>query len=299
MILLRRGLGRIMPESGAVIILGAGGQLGRQLLAQFGRAEGTTVRGYDLPELDITDGSRLRQTLIDARPRCVINCAAMTNVDACELEPDKAAAVNAESVAVLAEACDRVDALLVQLSTDFVFDGRLRRHYREEDIVGPLSVYGRTKLSAEQYARDCRRHLVVRTACLFGPGTGNFVARMLGRAMSGQPLRIVNDRAGSPTYAPDLAEAIRRLIDVNADGVCHVVNSGTASWYELAKTAVQLAGLEASIEPIRSYEYSCPADRPAFSGLDTHRYGQLTGHRLRPWREALHEYVAGRTWISG
>ena len=279
------------------LVLGAKGQLGRQIVSEFRSAGCRDVVAYDIEDVDIADQDALRRAVLDVSPGCVLNCAALSNVDACELNPQQTEAVNARPVSLLADVCQGINAQLVQISTDFVFDGRSTTPYREDDPANPLNVYGRSKLAAEQHARGCARHLIVRTSWLFGPGRENFVARILGRALTGEPLSVVSDQIGRPTYCIDLAVAIRRLIDVGATGVYHVSNAGTASWHELAAEAVRLAGLDVTIKAIATSEYASPAQRPAYSVLDTKRYQQATGHQLRDWRLALQDYMEGRSWM--
>ena len=187
-----------------ILVTGSRGQLGRALERVAAKRSDVFV-GCDLPELDITDAAAVHAAVREAKPDAVINCAAFTAVDAAEVEAQRALAVNGTAVEVLASAADAVGAVLVQISTDYVFDGTARRPYREDDPLNPRSVYGRTKLAGERAAVAARRHLVARTAWLFGEGR-NFVAAICKQIESGaSTLRVVGDQRGCPTYAEDLA----------------------------------------------------------------------------------------------
>lgn len=275
-----------------VIVLGAEGQLGRQVVTTLNKRAVWDVIACDLAQIDITDEPRVQDFVKRHQPRWLVNCAAMTNVDACESRTEEAEAVNAEAVAHLAKASNAVGAKLLQVSTDYVFDGRATRPYRENDPTDPINAYARSKWRGEQNACSCDRHLIVRTAWLYGLQSQNFVAKILSRAQSGLPLRVVNDQFGSPTYANDLADAVERLMRIDAEGVFHVVNSGRASWHELATAALAFAGLQhVTVEPVPTTAYPTPAQRPCFSVLDCSKYAAATSHEIRPWNEALRDYV--------
>jgi dTDP-4-dehydrorhamnose reductase len=225
----------------------------------------------------------------------VINCAGYTAVDQAEAEPELAWAVNAEGAEAVARACAQAGAHLVHLSTDYVFDGRGRRPYREDDPPAPLSAYGRSKLAGEERVRRVLPGaLIVRSAWLFGPGRADFVDKVLARARQGRRVRVVADQVGSPTYTVDLARALVELGRRRVGGVLHVVNAGQASRYELARQAVRLAGLEVElVEPVSSREYVLPAARPAYSVLDSRRAARLLGGPLPTWLDALRRHLAG------
>ena len=276
-----------------VVVLGAGGQLGRQLLLALGRSGAWEAVGYRHSEMDVSDSAARRECVRLERPDLLINCAALTHVDACETDP-RTFDVNSRPLEVMAKACNEAGACLVLPSTDYVFDGNASRPYREDDPPGPLSRYGQSKLEAEILARSCERHLIVRTAWLFGPFSRNFVDAILARAEAGQPLRVTDDQFGSPSYAPDVAECIERLVAREIKGTIHIANSGQASRYELAREALRQAGLSVSVTPIRSTEYVLPAPRPAYSVLNCEKYTALTGHTPRDWRIALRDYLDHR-----
>lgn len=274
-----------------LLVTGSRGQLGRAL-AQSGPARGHAVAGYDLPELDITDAAAVRRVVEAERPDAIVNCAAFTAVDAAEADEARATAVNGDGVANLAVMANAVGAVLVHLSTDYVFDGRPGRAWREDDPTGPLSAYGRSKLAGERVASLAAQHLIVRTAWLFGEGW-NFVEAIRKQLDAGRrELAVVSDQVGSPTWAVDLAEALVELLERGARGVVHVVNDGAASWHAFACEIVRLLGAGAAVRAVRSDELGRPAPRPANSVLDTSRLRELLGHGLPPWQDALRRHLA-------
>jgi len=278
------------------LVTGAGGQLGYCLAERLRRhARFELAEALDHKALDVTDEEAVRAAIGELRPDVVAHTAAMTQVDRCESEPEAAELANALAPGFVAEAARSVGARLLHVSTDYVFDGRGQRPYREDDPTGPRSVYGRTKLEGERRAlAACPDALVVRTAWVFGPGA-NFVATILraaARARRGGPgLRVVDDQRGSPTYAGHLADALLRLVELDAGGLYHVVNSGTATWWELARAAVDAWGHpELPIEKVTTDEFPRPAPRPAWSVLDLGR-AERAGLRMPAWREGLRAYL--------
>lgn len=279
-----------------VAITGAQGQLGSELLRQLG----PEAVGLDLPEFDLTDRTRLLDTLQSLRPGAVINTAAYTQVDKAEDDVAVCRAVNATGVAHLAEACRRLDCPLVQISTDYVFGRDLTRStpYRETDAPGPLGVYGQTKLEGEQHAAAWPKHYIVRTCGLYGqlgPRTpGNFVTTMLRLGRERDHLRIVNDQHCTPSYVPHVARAIRFLLGTGQYGLYHLVNTGQTTWYALAAELFRLAGLPVHLEPITTAQYGARAPRPTYSVLDIAKYHTLPGCPIMPpWKDALVEFVGG------
>jgi len=228
------------------------------------------------------------------RPDWIVNCAAYTQVDRAEAEPEIAQRVNAAGAANLARAARITGARLLHMSTDYVFDGRAARPYREDDPVGPLNVYGRTKLAGEQAVRDIMpdAHLIVRTQWLFGPGGANFVATIVRLARERSELKVVNDQHGRPTYAPDLAAALWKLVACGARGTVHCANEGAATWFELATAAVAAAGLRTAVVPCSTGDMPRPARRPPYSVLDCTRYEGIAGSPLRPWQLALKQLTS-------
>lgn len=278
-----------MPAVNA-IVLGAGGQLGSELVRLLGPDSGVTHA-----EASITDPESIEQLLRRRRPEIVFNCAAYNAVDRAETERDMAFAVNGQGPANVALACVRSGARLVHFSTNFVFDGTLGRPYVEADEPAPLSVYGSSKFEGEQRVLDILPSaLVIRTSALFGDtGStikgGSFPERILERAMSGQPLRVVADQMVNPTYAGDLAPAALGLAESGLEGVVHLVASGCAGWDEFARAVLQESSARATVSPVPSAELSAPARRPLHGCLASTRVDAL-----RPWREGLHEWAVRR-----
>ena len=277
------------------LVTGAGGQLGRALCRRLGSR---LAWGGGRGELDIRDADAVRRLVREVQPDVVINAAAYNQVDAAESEPGEALAVNAEGPLHLARAARDQGALIVHVSTDYVFDGRRAEPYTEDDAANPISAYGVSKLAGELLvASAAAEHLLVRTSAVFGAGGsrakgGSFVDRILARARAGEPLRVVADQLFSPTYAPDLAGGILALVDAGARGLFHVTNQGSCTWNEMATTALEIAGPRVPVQAIRTEELGAPARRPAYSVLDNARYRALGLAPLRPWRDALREMLA-------
>jgi len=272
------------------LVTGADGQLGRELVARLG-ADLAWSGGR--AELDVTNGNAVVTVLERVRPDVVFNAAAYNRVDKAEVEPGRALEVNALAAHALALAARETGARMVHFSTDYVFDGEGSRPYREEDAAHPISCYGVSKLAGElMVAVADPAHLTVRTSGVLGSGGsrqkgGSFVERILAQARGGQPLHVVSDQTFSPTIAGDLADAAIALARADVRGLVHVTNEGSCSWHELARAALERAGISAPVEAIAAADLGLPARRPAYSVLDTSRYRGLGFPRLRPWREAL------------
>jgi len=268
-----------------VLLTGAGGQLGKELsrlLPERGHETIPLARA----DLDITDSRFVTRTIEEHAPDLVVNAAAFTGVDAAETEIETAYTVNALGTRNLAVACERGGCDLLHAGTNYVFDGTLDRPYEPFDPPNPLSVYGRTKLAGDEYVmRLCRRWYVVRTAGVYGEG-GNFVRTMLRLAGERDEVRVKNDEYVSPTYARDLASGIIQIVEAGEYGVYHLTNSGSCSWYEFALEIMRLSGAEVRVTPVPSAGFPLPAPRPANGVLS-----DLGSPRLRPWHEALLEYL--------
>jgi dTDP-4-dehydrorhamnose reductase len=274
-----------------MLVTGHRGQLGRALL-RSAPDHGFDVCGADLPELDIADGDALRRAVLSSRPDVIVNCAAFTAVDAAEANEAEATRVNGGAVETLATLANETGACLVQVSTDYVFDGSLARPYREEDLPSPASAYGRSKLAGERAAARAQRHLIARTAWLFGQGGRNFVEAIRAQIAAGRTeLRVVNDQVGSPTFAVDLSDALVGLVRIGGAGVIHVVNSGTATWFDFAREIVAQLEVDVVVSPITSCESDRAARRPANSVLDTTRLRALLGKGLPAWQDGLRRYL--------
>jgi dTDP-4-dehydrorhamnose reductase len=283
---------------GTVVVLGAGGMLAHELIPRLqdrAGAAGGKVLAWDRDDLDITDRESVLDQIERARPSVVINCAAYTDVDGCESNVVKAMSVNAEGPAFISQACRASGALLVDYSTDFIFDGSSTRPYETTDVPNPLSVYGKSKfLGARAVCASKSRYLIVRTSWLYGSHGKNFVEVILAKANKGEGLKVVTDQVGRPTYTADLSDATLRLLDAGAIGITHFANSGQCSWHEFAMEIIRQAGLTAAVGTLSSAELGRPAKRPAYSVLDLSSFEKATGTTPRHWKDALSEYMQRR-----
>jgi dTDP-4-dehydrorhamnose reductase len=279
-------------------ILGARGQLGQELT----RLLPGDVIPLGRPQVDVARPDTIDAALAAHRPDVVFNCAAYNFVDRAEDEPHEAFAVNTLGVRELARRCGACGCLLVHFSTDYVFglDEQRRTPYAESDAPGPVSAYGGSKLAGEHFVRAlCPRHFVVRTCGLYGTrgqgGKGsNFVEAILRRAAEGKSLRVVNDQECTPTAAADLAHAVAGLVGTHAYGLYHLTGTGACTWFEMARRAVELAGLAVEVTPVSSAEYGLKARRPRYSALACAKYDALGLAPRRRWDEALRDYVLAR-----
>jgi dTDP-4-dehydrorhamnose reductase len=265
--------------------------LGNDLMLRLMRVH--VVAGRDVDAFDIASESDCRRTIAECSPEVVINAAAYTNVDGCESNRERCFAVNATGVKNVALACRDRGITLVHFSTDYIFDGRKRTPYREEDPPAPLNVYGESKREGERFLRDLsERYLLIRTAWLYGRYGNNFVKTILEKASTLKRLDVVDDQIGSPTSARDLAAAVELLIEGGHTGVFHVTNRGRCSWYDFACKIVQYAGMDdVTIRPIRSERLSRPALRPAWSVLSGRKFRTESGMTMPTWQRALRDYL--------
>ena len=274
-----------------ILVVGANGMLGRDLMGLLG----DNARGVDIDEIDITSMESVFKVVSVFAPHVVINCAAYTDVDGCEENIEKAMEVNGEGVAYLAMACREVGALLVQVSTDYIFDGSKGSPYQEYDAPHPLSVYGESKLAGEMNAAIAPEHLIVRTQWLYGLHGKNFVETMLRLGAEKDQLSVVDDQIGSPTWTVDLARAIIALVDKGCRGIYHAANRDFCSWNCFAKAIFEEAGLNVSVVPMTTEELNRPARRPLYSTLDCSKLVADSGFEPQSWRQALREYLKLRT----
>ncbi len=255
-------------------------------------AAGLEVLAYDRAGLDIGDGDAVDAVVRRARPDVVVNCAAWTDVDGAESSPESALAVNGDGAGNVARACQRSGARVIQISSDYVFDGSKSSPYVESDPVGPLSVYGKTKLEGERaVAREApERHTIVRTSWLFGTSGRCFPKTILRLAAERERLTVVADQVGCPTFTGHLAGALVRLAESEPmPGVVHVAASEQCSWFEFAREIVDIAAIECEVAPAGTDEMTRPAPRPAYSVLRSERRGAPV---LPAWREGLREFMA-------
>jgi dTDP-4-dehydrorhamnose reductase len=275
-----------------LLVTGAGGMLGRDVLAAAERAGHDAIR-FARPDLDVTDAAAVERAVASERPDVVVNCAAYTDVDGAEADEPAATRLNGDAAGIVARAATSVGASVVQPSTDYVFDGSKRTPYLESDPTAPRGAYGRSKLAGEQAVMGATdRHLIVRTSWLFGVAGKNFVDTMLALARDRDELKVVHDQVGRPTYTGHLAEALVRLAANGAYGVHHVAGGGDeCSWFEFATEIFRQAEVDVRTVPCTTDEFPRPAPRPAYSVLGSERPGAL---RLPDWREGLASYLAER-----
>jgi len=280
-----------------VLVTGANGLLGSALVSQL--APHHDVLGLDLPELDITDRASVERAFECAAPDVVIHCAAYTDVDRAESEPDLALLVNGQGAGLVAQCCEARGSHLIHISTDYVFSGEAgHAPFLPTDRPAPINAYGHSKLAGEVAVREhCPAATIVRTCGLYGLRGRSFVAAILSRALAGEPLKVVDDQTvGAPTYAVDLAQALATLASLRPGGIVHLVNAGVCTWYEFAVEVLRAGGLaEHPIEPVPTDQFARPARRPAFSALASGA-AHSAGLALRPYAEALHDFIP--TWLA-
>ena len=277
-----------------VLVTGAGGMVGRAV-SEYCRSLGDLVLSYDRQNLDISDLDRVRTTLQDQAPEVVINCAAWTDVDGCELDRERALAVNATGPENLALVSREIDAGLLTISTDYVFAGDKDGFYTQRDQPGPESIYGLAKLEGERRAQLAHaRTIVVRTGFIFGPGGSNFLSTIIERARRGENLKAIRDAYGTPTYAPDLAARLRELAQLDLPGTFHVVNAGAGVSYEVfARAALDLSGhASTNLESVEMDSLNRPAPRPRNSRLKCLLSDALGLTPLPFWQDALRSFAA-------
>ena len=280
-----------MGRGGRVLLLGAGGMLGRDLAAAA--PSGTELHALTRHDLDITDHTALGARIAAVRPDVIVNAAGYTAVDRAETETERAHRVNAVAVGELGRLAARADARVVHFSSDYVFGGSGSRPYREGDPTDPVNVYGATKLAGERaLAHSDAESLIVRTQWLFGVHGKSFPRTMWERARAGEATRVVRDQCGRPTYTGDLAPAVWRLIADGARGVLHVANAGEATWFDVAARVFRRAGRPELVTPCVSADYPTPARRPRYSVLDTSRADQVLGGPLPKWEDAVDRFLA-------
>ncbi len=275
-----------------ILIMGANGQLGKELERYFNLDETIELVLRDRDTLDIVNYKEVKETILSLKPDVIINAAAYTNVDGCETDYEGAYAVNVIGARNVAKVAHQVGCKLIHISTDFIFDGEKRMPYYEYDATNPLSVYGKTKLGGEWAIRnECSKFFIIRTSWLYGKFGNNFVKTMIKLGLERSELSVVTDQVGCPTYAADLVALIARVINSEAYGVYHFSNSGGCSWNEFAKEIFKQKQMAILVHDTTSAEFVRPATRPAYSVMDTKMTEVEFGVKIRSWQDALAEFI--------
>ncbi len=272
-----------MVEKIKTLILGAKGMLGIEVSNIFSDAT-----KWDIEELDVTDEKLVMEKITELKPELVINCTAYTNVDGCEDKKDFCFKINGEAVGYIAKACEKINSKLIHFSTDYVFDGA-KKGYNEDDKQNPINVYGESKfLGEKRLIENCKNYYLVRLSWLFGKHGKNFVEAILSMADEKPSLEVVDDQTGNPTYAVDVANKLKEIID-KPYGIYHLTNSGYCSWNEFAKEILKLANIDKEVKPVKTVQLGRKAERPAYSILNNNKLEDM-----RSWKEAIKAYMEER-----
>jgi len=276
-----------------ILITGSKGQLGTELFLQHTKLANYQFLFTDIEELDLTNRKSVLEMTQIEKPDVIVNCAAYTAVDKAEEEPEKAFLLNRDIPAHLTEAALAVDATLIHISTDFVFDGKNKIPYKESDKPEPLSVYAESKYAGELEVLKNKDNIVIRTSWLYSAHGNNFMKTMLRLGKEKEEIGVVNDQFGTPTSAADLAGAILRIIqkilgsELNYGDIYHYSNEGICSWYEFAAEIIKLAGLQCLVKPLTTVEYPLPAKRPAYSVMDKSKIKETFKIQIPEWKDSL------------
>lgn len=274
-----------------IFVTGCNGQLGRAVNLQYKDNADVTFVNTDVADLDITKVDDVIKAVRAEKPDVIVNCAAHTAVDACETDLDNAYRINAIGPRNLSLAANEVNAKLVHISTDYVFDGKGTRPYTEFDPVGPQGAYGKTKLAGEEFVKAfADRYFIIRTAWLYGDGK-NFVKTMLRLSETNDAVSVVNDQVGSPTSTKELAGAIAHLIPTDNYGLFHGTCEGVCSWADFTEEIFRLKGLSTKVNRITSAEFNAKAPRPAYSVLENYMLKLTTDYKFAQWEDAIAEYI--------
>ncbi|MDR2428967.1 MAG: dTDP-4-dehydrorhamnose reductase [Candidatus Margulisbacteria bacterium] len=276
-----------------IAVTGAKGMLA-SVLARRLSALGHTVLPLDLPEQDLLQFDAVKNYLRAEKPDFIYNCAALTNVDLCETEPEKARAVNALAAGNLAELAAELDIPILQISTDYVFSGAASKPYLPDTPTAPLSVYGRTKAEGERLVQKAPKFFIVRTAWLYGHNGKNFVETMLKLVRTNSALKVVNDQRGAPTFVDDLVEALILFLSCQSYGIYHFTNSGETTWYDFTREFFALLNITVPVQPCATAEFPRPAPRPAYSTLDLRKTQETFALEIPTWQDAIRRYIKGR-----
>jgi dTDP-4-dehydrorhamnose reductase len=286
-----------------ILITGAKGQLGKQITnilrngqSEIGKLpkeyENVEIIGVDVDVLDITDINAVRSYLTDVKPEIIINCAAYTNVDACESNEDLAFKINALGPRNLAIISNEVNAKVVHVSTDYVFSGEGTVPFKEYDETIPVSVYGKTKLAGEKFVREIAdKYYIIRTAWLYGYEGSNFVYTIIKAGKEKGYLTVVDDQRGNPTNAEDLAHHMLKVAVTEEYGTYHCTGTGECSWYDFASKIIEFSNIDCKVDPVTSNDYVRAAKRPSYSSLDNMMLRVTVGDEMRNWEDALKVFL--------
>ena len=286
-----------------VVVIGSSGQLGHDLAEILRAADRFEVIALDHSQIECTALASVRQVLLPLKPRILINCAAFIRVDDCESLARQAFDVNAIAALNVARIAAESRAKCIHISTDYVFDGGKESPYIESDVTAPINVYGASKLAGELLVQQAARDwLILRVASLFGKAGargkgGNFIETILARARKGEPLKVIDDIQISPTYTRDAAKAIVQLIGADGAGIVHAANSGSCTWFEFAKTALEFCQLTVPLEAVSSSQFPTPARRAKNSALASVRLQREFVITMPHWRNALRAYLAEKSYL--
>lgn len=286
--------------SSSILVIGSRAQFGSEIFRLL--SERYAVYGAARADLDITVESAVIAYLRQMRPGIVVHCAAWTDVDACEADPDRAFAVNAEGTRCIATGCREIGATMIYVSTDYVFDGQKKSPYVETDLPNPISVYGRSKLAGEKATADLvENHIIIRTSWMYGQTGKSFVRTMINLGQEqldareagrkADPIRVVSDQTGSPTYAVDLARQTQIVLDRRLYGVFHASGVGQTNWFAFAKDIFSYLTMPVDILPCSTEALGQPAPRPGFSALQNRRLSEAGCNIMRPYQSALEEFL--------
>ena len=277
-----------------ILITGCHGQLGKALNLFYNDKSDVQIMNTDVDELNITDAEAVMKTVCDFQPDIIMNCAAHTQVDACETDKDRAYQLNAEGPRNLSIAANTVDAVLVHISSDYVFDGEKTVPYTEKDSYNPQTVYGETKLAGDKFVESiAKKYFIVRTAWLYGDGK-NFVNTMLKLSDERESVTVVSDQIGSPTSAEEVVKVIALLCESDKYGIYHATCEGSCSWAEFTETIYLLSGKDTSVVRVSTEQYGAPAKRPAYSVLENQKLREEFGYVMKDWKTALDKYLSDR-----
>lgn len=284
-----------------ILITGACGMLGQSIVKAL--SKDYLISGLDnrksfiesFIQADITKKEELFSKISRLKPQIIIHAAAYTDVDGCELKPRLAYKINSEATKYIAQISKKINAFLIFISTDYVFDGSKKRPYQEDDLRHAINIYGKSKIKAEDYIKSLlKNYLIIRTSRLFGEKGQNFIKKIIHLAKTKKELRLVSDQVSSPTYAEDLAKTIKNILELKHPprGILHITNSGSCSWYEFARDSIRSAKIkDVRLIPIPSRHFFRPAKVPRYSVLDNSKFKKLTNKKLRSWQLALKDYL--------